>query len=111
MDLNDKDGYEKAINILNRALEIVGVEVKRRKNKSDKLRYVQAMLNYELAEITREGVLTGRLSDQDTLMRRRMMSKRSFQFNSMHHLLFKKLSEVCNVGFWWLRSIIKSSAF
>lgn len=98
LDANDKEGYDKALHVLDRALEIVHVETRRRKNKSDKLAYVEAMLTYERAEMTREGVLAGRLaSDQDTLMRRRMMSKRSFRLNSMHPMLFKKLSEVCNV--------------
>jgi len=97
MDFNDKDGYDKAIRILNRALEIVRGESKWRKNKLDKLAYMEAMLTFELAEIVRDGVLTGRLSDQDALMRRRMMSKRSVRLNSMHPMLFKRLSDVCNV--------------
>lgn len=99
LDSNDKDGYDKAIRILTRSIEIVRAEaaINRRKNKWDKLAYVEAMLTFELAEVTCDGVLTGRLSDHDTLMRRRMMSKRSHQLNSMHHMLFKKLSEVCNV--------------
>lgn len=95
-DANDKDGYEKAIRVFTRGITLVRDETKR-ENKSDKLAYIEAMLTYECAEVMRDGVLTGRLSDQDTLIRRRMMTKRSFRFNSMHPMLFKKLSEVCNV--------------
>lgn len=100
LDLDDKDGYEKCVRILNRSINIVREETNRRKNKSDNLGYIEAMLMYELAEIVRDGVLSGRLSDQDALIRRRMMSKRSFRLNSMHPMLFKRLSEVCNVIYW-----------
>lgn len=100
IDFSDKESYDKAIGVLKRAVEMVSRErraTSRRKNKSDKLAYIEAMLSYEMAELIRDGVLNGRLSDHETLLRRKMNSKRSVRLNSMHPIFFKRLSEVCNV--------------
>lgn len=95
-DYNDKDGYDKSIKILTKALDLVEQEKQRRKNKWDKLAYIQAMLKFEFAEISRDGVLNGKFNDQDLIIRQKL-SKKMFTLNSIHPLLFKKLSAVCEV--------------
>jgi hypothetical protein len=96
LDYSDKESYEKAIKILNKSLDVVRSQKPARRNKLDKLIYIEAMLNYDLAEIIRDGVLNGKLNDQEMSLRRKL-SKRAYKFNSMHPLVFKRLSEVCNV--------------
>ena len=72
------------------------MEKERRTNKSDSLAYIQAMLNYELAEITCDGHLNDKFSESE-IVHKTSSAKRFSKKNSMHPNLFKKLSQVCNM--------------
>lgn len=95
-DHNDKDAYEKCIKILNKSLDLVFAEKSNRANKSSNLAYIEAMLNYELAEITTDGLLNGKLNDQD-LVRRQKMNRKNSKRNSMHPSIFKQLIQIKGV--------------
>lgn len=96
-DYTDKDAYEKCINIVNKALDLVRQERENRVNKSNNLAYIEAMLINDLADITYDGTLNGKLSDQD-MIRRHRSGKRGSKRNSMHPSLFRKLSQVSSVS-------------
>ena len=96
LDNDDKESYEKCIKILNKVLELTNTAKSKRNNKLDTLAYIEAMFNYELAEITCDGILKGKLNDNEIISRQKL-SKRSDKFNSMNPILFKKLSHACDV--------------
>jgi hypothetical protein len=94
----DKDAYDKSAKILKKAIDLVRSETPQRSNKRWDLAYVEAMLVYALAELTCEGLLTDRLSEGQFSVKQSPGGKRFTLRNSMHHALFKKLSEVCDVN-------------
>jgi hypothetical protein len=96
LDYDDKESYEKCIKILNKVLELINSTKSKRNNKTNTLAYIEAMFNYELAEITCDGVLKGKLNDNEIISRQKL-TKRIDKFNSMNPNLFKKLSKVCEV--------------
>jgi hypothetical protein len=95
---NDKQSVEKCIKLLERVLIIVDKQKQKRANKQDKLEYLEAMFNYELAQIKCDGLLNGQLNESDSLkIHNKHSNKRTLKRNTMHPQLFKKLSQVCNV--------------
>ena len=97
-DREDKEANDKCIQILNKSLNLVRVEKHRRLNKRTKFEYIEALLNYKLAQIVSDGILNGKLKESaDLSSRQSKTGRRSVKRNSMHPNLFKKLSEVCNV--------------
>ncbi|RNA35696.1 cilia- and flagella-associated 46, partial [Brachionus plicatilis] len=95
-DYNDKDGYEKCLKILNKSIELIQKEKSIRLNKFSTLAYIEACLYFDLAEITYEGVLNGKLNEEE-LARRSRAAKRSSRRNSMHPTMFKRFSNVINL--------------
>jgi hypothetical protein len=94
LDYQDKEATEKAIKVLNKALDLVEMEKARKANHMHKFAYIEAMLNYELAEITLDGHLNDKFSDEEAMKKQH---KRLKKRNSMHPSLFKKLSQICTV--------------
>ncbi len=92
----DKDAYDKCVKILKKSIELVSSEKPNRKNKQSTLAYLDAMLNYHLAELTCKGLLSDRLSEDQYTVKAKP-SKKQTKKNSMHHSLFKRLSEICDV--------------
>jgi hypothetical protein len=92
----DKDAYDKCVKILKKSIELVAAEKPNRKNKHSRLTYIEAMLSYHLAELTCEGLLNDRLSE-DQFALKSQPSKKQGKKNSMHHTLFKRLSELGKV--------------
>ncbi|CAF0832143.1 unnamed protein product [Brachionus calyciflorus] len=93
-DYNDKEGYEISIKILQKSIDIVREEKSIRQNKTPILSYIEGIFFNHLAEVTYEGILNGKLNDED--IARNKMSKKSSRRNSMHPSMFKRFSNVCN---------------
>jgi len=96
LDGQDKQGYEKSVQILTKCVRLVKAEKGCRRNKASRLEWIEAMLEFKLGEVTAEGQMAGRLSEGD-VTRAQKMGRRSLKQNTMHASLFKKLSAVCEV--------------
>jgi hypothetical protein len=95
LDVSEKDTVEKCMKILNKSIDLVNQEKNKRKNKLVNLNYIEAMFVYELAELTSDANLSGKMGNQDLLRKR---ANRYFQKrNSMHPTVFKALSDSCDV--------------
>ena len=96
-DYQDKDAYEKCIQILNKCLRLIKAEKSTRSNKSGNFEYIEAMFDFEMAEITYDGLMTGKLSDGD-LTRQQKMGRRSLKPSSIHPNLSKKMTFILDVS-------------
>ncbi len=97
LDSEDKLGYEKSVQILNKCVRLVKAEKSCRANKISKIEWMEAMLEYQLGMVTVEGLLVGKLTSEGDVNRQQKMGRRSLRQNAMHPFLFKKLSSVCEV--------------
>lgn len=96
-DYHDKDAYDRCIQILNKCLRLIKAEKASRLNKSGSFEYIEAMFEFEIAEITYEGIMAGKLNDGD-LTRQQKMGRRSLKPSSMHPNLNKKMMFICDVN-------------
>ena len=95
LDASEKETIEKCLKILNKSIDLVNKEKAKRANKLNTLNYIEAMFIYEMAELTSDGNLSGKMGHQDMLRKR---ANRYFQKrNSMHPTVFKALSDSCDV--------------
>ena len=95
---NDSEAYEKCEKILQKSLEIVTSEKSNRSNKYEKLVYIEAMLEYHLAELTCDGLLNDKLNDGEFFIKKKPSKRLNQTKNSLHYIVFKKLSGICNVN-------------
>lgn len=95
-DHQDKQAYDKCLQILNKALRLVKAEKTNRPNKVSSFEYMIAMFEYQCAQITADGLLNGKLNDGD-LTRQQKMGRRCLKQNTMHLNYFKKFTTVCEM--------------
>jgi hypothetical protein len=82
--------------VLNKALRLAKAEKTNRPNKASVFEYMIAMFEYQYAQVTADGLLTGKLNDGD-LTRQQKMGRRSLKQNTMHLSYFKKFTSVCEM--------------
>lgn len=101
-DIYNKDSRELCVAVLNKALEVIDNESRRRNNKATQFAYMKAILTYELAMETYEEVLK-KHKDPKMHLTDYVIEK----VNSMRPVNFKKLIQVAKVSFCFLLIIIK----